>query len=43
VHLSSDDSIADLLEFYMGENDNIRLDFIRDNLRSDIDNVEEAQ
>ena len=43
VHLSGDDPVADLLEFYMGENDNIRLDFIRDNLRSDIDNVEEAQ
>ena len=43
VHLSSDDPVADLLEFYMGENDNIRLDFIRNNLRSEIDNVEEAQ
>ncbi len=43
VHLAADDPVADLLEFYMGENDNIRLDFIRDNLRSDIDNVEEAQ
>ena len=43
VHLASDDPVADLLEFYMGENDNLRLDFIRDNLRSDIDNVEEAQ
>lgn len=43
VHLASDDPVADLLEFYMGENDNIRLDFIRNNLRSDIDNVEEAQ
>ena len=43
VHLSGDDPVADLLEFYMGENDNIRLDFIRNNLRSDIDNVEEAQ
>ncbi len=43
VHLAADDPVSDLLEFYMGENDNIRLDFIRDNLRSDIDNVEEAQ
>ena len=43
VHLAGDDPVADLLEFYMGENDNIRLDFIRNNLRSDIDNVEEAQ
>ncbi|MCF0177311.1 MAG: ATP-binding protein [Bacteroidales bacterium] len=43
VRLTSEDSIGDLLEFYMGENDAIRLDFIRDNLRSDIDNVEEAQ
>ena len=43
VHLGPEDSISDLLEFYMGENDNLRLDFIRDNLRYDIDNTEEAQ
>jgi topoisomerase-4 subunit B len=43
VRLTKDDNIADLLEFYMGENDSVRLDFIRENLRSDIDNTEEAQ
>ena len=43
VRLTKEDNIADLLEFYMGENDSVRLDFIRDNLRSDIDNTEEAQ
>lgn len=43
VRLTQDDNIADLLEFYMGENDALRLDFIRENLRSNIDNTEEAQ
>lgn len=43
VRLTQEDNIADLLEFYMGDNDSIRLDFIRNNLRSDIDNTEEAQ
>lgn len=45
VHLTQDDPVETLLEFYMGENDKdgIRLDFIRENLRSDIDNTEEAQ
>ena len=43
VRLTKEDNIADLLEFYMGENDSVRLDFIRENLRSDIDNTEEAQ
>ena len=43
VHLTKEDNVADLLEFYMGENDSVRLDFIRENLRSDIDNTEEAQ
>ena len=45
VHLTKEDPISYLLEFYMGENDKngIRLDFIRDNLRIDIDNTEEAQ
>lgn len=41
VKISSDDSIADLLSFYMGKNTNYRCDFIKDNLREDIDNTED--
>lgn len=43
VRLTPEDNISDLIEFYMGDNDSMRLDFIRDNLRCDIDNTEEAQ
>ncbi len=43
VRLTQEDSVADLLEFYMGKNHDGRLSFIRNNLRSDIDNTEEAQ
>ena len=41
VKISSDDSIADLLSFYMGKNTNYRCDFIKDNLREDINNTED--
>ncbi|MBQ7222823.1 MAG: type IIA DNA topoisomerase subunit B, partial [Bacteroidales bacterium] len=43
VRLTPEDNVADLIEFYMGENDALRLEFIRDNLRCDIDNTEESQ
>lgn len=43
VRLSPEDNISDIIEFYMGENDAMRLEFIRNNLRCDIDNVEESQ
>ncbi len=36
VRLNSDDNIANLLEFYMGENTIERQNFIRENLRSDL-------
>ncbi|MBQ1623619.1 MAG: type IIA DNA topoisomerase subunit B, partial [Bacteroidales bacterium] len=43
VHLTSEDKIADIIQFYMGDNTPVRQKFIRTNLRSDIDNTEEAQ
>lgn len=43
VALSNEDRINDLIEFYMGNNTPVRQKFIRDNLRSDINNVEEVQ
>ena len=36
VRLSQDDNIANLLEFYMGQNTIDRQNFVRENLRSDI-------
>ena len=43
VHLTGEDKIADIIQFYMGDNTPVRQKFIRTNLRSDIDNTEEAQ
>ena len=43
VRLSNEDKVSDIVDFYMGENTSVRLNFIRTNLRSDINNVEEAQ
>ena len=43
VRLTSEDKISDLIEFYMGNNTPVRQKFIRNNLRSDIDNTEEEQ
>ena len=43
VHLTGEDKIADIIQFYMGDNTPVRQKFIRMNLRSDIDNTEEAQ
>lgn len=36
VRLSGDDTVGDLLEFYMGKNTLMRQNFIRENLRSDL-------
>ena len=43
VHLTGEDKITDIIQFYMGDNTPVRQKFIRTNLRSDIDNTEEAQ
>ena len=43
VRLTNEDKISDIIEFYMGNNTPVRQKFIRTNLRSDINNVEEAQ
>lgn len=43
VRLTNEDKISDIIDFYMGENTIVRQDFIRANLRSDINNVEEEQ
>ncbi len=43
VRLTSEDKISDIIDFYMGTNTPVRQKFIRDNLRSDINNVEEEQ
>ena len=43
VRLTNEDKISDIIEFYMGNNTPVRQKFIRTNLRSDIDNTEEAQ
>ena len=43
VRLTNEDKISDLIEFYMGNNTPVRQKFIRTNLRSDINNVEEEQ
>ena len=43
VHLTAEDKIVDIIQFYMGDNTPVRQKFIRMNLRSDIDNTEEAQ
>lgn len=43
VRLHKDDSVADLLEFYMGKNTPERQDFIIDNLKIEEDVVEEAE
>ena len=43
VRLTGEDKIADLIEFYMGNNTPVRQKFIRTNLRSEIENTEEAQ
>jgi len=41
VRLSNEDKISDIIDFYMGNNTPVRQKFIRTNLRSDINNVEE--
>ena len=43
VRLTGEDKIADLIEFYMGNNTPTRQKFIRNNLRSEIENTEEDQ
>ena len=43
VRLTNEDKISDLIDFYMGNNTPVRQKFIRTNLRSDINNVEEEQ
>lgn len=43
VRLTGEDKIADLIEFYMGNNTPTRQKFIRTNLRSEIENTEEDQ
>lgn len=43
VRLTNEDKISDLIEFYMGNNTPVRQKFIRTNLRSEINNVEEGQ
>ena len=43
VRLTGEDKIADLIEFYMGNNTPVRQKFIRSNLRSEIENTEEDQ
>ncbi|MCK9625021.1 MAG: toprim domain-containing protein [Bacteroidales bacterium] len=43
VRLSKDEAISELIEFYMGKNTPERQKFIRNNLRSNIDNVEEVK
>ncbi len=43
VRLSKDDSIADILTFYMGKNTPDRQDFIIDNLRLELDYVEDEE
>ena len=43
VRLTGEDKINDLIEFYMGNNTPVRQKFIRTNLRSEINNVEEDQ
>jgi len=43
VRLTNEDKIADIIEFYMGNNTPVRQKFIRTNLRSDVDNMEEEQ
>jgi len=43
VRLTNEDKISDIIEFYMGNNTPVRQKFIRTNLRSDINNVEEEQ
>ncbi len=43
VRLTNEDKISDIIDFYMGNNTPVRQKFIRTNLRSDINNVEEEQ
>ena len=43
VRLTGEDKISDIIDFYMGNNTPVRQKFIRTNLRSDVDNTEEAQ
>ena len=43
VRLTNEDKISDLIEFYMGNNTPVRQKFIRTNLRSEVNNIEEDQ
>ncbi len=43
VRLTKEENINDIIEFYMGTNTPIRQKFIRNNLRSDINNTQEVQ
>ena len=42
VRLTKEENINDIIEFYMGTNTPVRQKFIRNNLRSDINNSEEV-
>ena len=41
VRLTNEDKISDIIEFYMGNNTPVRQKFIRTNLRSEVNNVED--
>ena len=43
MRLTSEARIPDISQVYIGDNTPLRQKFIRTNLRSDIDNAEEAQ
>jgi topoisomerase-4 subunit B len=43
VRLTKEENINDIIEFYMGTNTPVRQKFIRNNLRSDINNTQEVQ